>query len=150
MRRRLVGMCRVLLLGLVPMLPIAGWSREPAPRTVDIVRANNDAALIGKRVRIHACIAFPISDTGPGPRDIAVLYPCGSKPSSDEEAEKTMLAARPVSEAVLAPFKEMEIRPEIEAEFTGRITRQQLEPGNPHQYPLLEFDAVSDVKRFVK
>ena len=81
---------------------------------------------------------------------IAVLYPCGSKPTSDEEAEKTMIAARPTSEAVLAPLRGIGITPEIQADFSGRMTRQQLEPNDPRQHSLLEFDEISNLRRHAK
>ncbi|MBW8824097.1 MAG: hypothetical protein JF567_07710 [Xanthomonadales bacterium] len=116
---------------------------------IDFAKLHADPRLEGKRVRIHACIAIPMDDSGPAPSMI-VLYPCGLNLSSDEEVEKVAIAARPVSEAALAPFRNagIPLRPEIQADFSGRLTRRQLESSDPRKHLLLEFDEMSNLARY--
>ncbi|PNS08783.1 hypothetical protein [Solilutibacter silvestris] len=74
---------------------------------------------------------------------------CGANLSSDDEVEKVAIAARPVSEAALASFRNADIplRPEIQADLGGLLTRQQLEARDPRKQLLLEFDEVSNLTR---
>ena len=143
---------RLLALGLLSLLATAAWSGESQPRMVDFAKAHADSTLVGKRIRIHACIAIPMSDTDSGPRDMIVLYPCAAKLSSDEEVEKTAIAARPASEAALASLRDagVPLVPEIQADVSGRLTRQQLEAKDPRKYLLLEYDDVSNLTRYQK
>lgn len=150
--RHISKLACLLVWAALSMFATSAWSREAPPRMIDFAKVHADHTLVGKRIRIHACIALSMSDTEPGPRDMVVLYPCGAELSSDEDMEKIAIAARPVSEAALAGFRNSEVplRPEIQADFSGRLTRQQLEEKDPRKFLLLEFDEMSNLARYTK
>lgn len=150
--RHISTLGRLLVLGGLSVLATSAWSRESSSKAIDFAQVHADPGLVGKRIRIHACIALSMSDTQPNPGDTFVLYPCGVEMSSDEDAEKNAIGARPVSEAALAPFRNsgVPLRPEIQADFTGRLTFQQVEARDPRKYLVLEFDEMSNLAKYAK
>ena len=83
-----------------------------------------DEALVGKLIRVRACIGIPLS-TVVDEEEIVVLYPCG-RPIDESLAEVSILAEA-ASEDVYQPLADagVDIENEIRAVFTGRVSKRR-------------------------
>lgn len=108
-----------------------------APKTTTLEALRTDAALVGTKVRVKACILVPMTDTT---TDEVVLYPCGA--SLDEAVKDTAVVGKISSTDVAAPFKKAHItfQGEVSATFAGTLTRAEgdAQPGEPNVVLVIE------------
>lgn len=112
-----------------------------APVDVAFETAREDAALVGRRVRIDACIAIPLTDA-PGESDDAVLlYPCGA--ALDGSLADAAIVGRIASREVVRPFAEADVSflGQVRATFIGRLGREGSD-AEGGAYPVLAIEQV--------
>jgi len=118
------------------------WSRQP--RSIELTDIAKDRSVVGKVIRVHACIGIPLFDNPDGSEEFVLLYPCGAK--LDEGPPAGTIAARFASDEVGQPFVDANIRfdGEVQADFTGTLARRQIDERDPEKYFILTIDKVAN------
>ena len=114
--------------------PVA--AREPIDTSFDAI--HRDPSLVGKRIRLDACIGVPVS-SNPTDEEIVVLYPCGA--SQDESMAEIALVGRLASPKVAQPFKDADVSflGEVRATLVGVLSREGVDtPGGPYHVLTIE------------
>lgn len=133
---RAVALCALLAVSA------GAWSKQP--RSIDLADLANDPSLIGKRVTLRACMLIPLSDSPDGGEEFVLLYPCGAK--LDAGPPEGVIAGTFTSEAVIQPFADAKItfEGEVQADFTGKLTRRRVDDVDPEKYIVLTVDRVAN------
>ena len=113
------------------------------PRSIELTAIAKDPSVIGKVIRVHACIAVPLNDT-PGPEEFVMLYPCGAK--ADDGPPEGAIVGKFASPDVIQPFGDahMTFEGEVQADFVGSVARRQLDEGDQEKYFVLTIDRVAN------
>ncbi len=104
-----------------------------------------DESLVGKLIRTRACIGIPLS-TVVDEEEFVLLYPCGRP--VDESLANVAVFAMGASEQVFQPQADadMDIENEIEAVFTGRMSKRRLDENDATEYPFLTIYSISKLR----
>ena len=133
---------RVIALCALLVASAGAWSRQP--RSIEPADIAKNPSLIGKRVTLHACIGIPLSDNPDGGEEFVLLYPCGAK--LDEGPPEGLIAGTFTSDDVTQPFADAKItfEGEVQADFTGRLARRQVDERDREKYFVLTIDRVAN------
>jgi hypothetical protein len=112
-------------------------------------RRSKDEALIGKLVRVRACIGIPLS-TVVDEEEFVLLFPCDAP--RDESLAEVQVFAQGASEQVFQPMTgtRVDIENDIEAVFTGRVSRRRLDDEDLNEYPFVTIHSISKPRERVR
>jgi len=133
---------RVIAFCVLLAASTGAWSKQP--RSIEPAAIAKDPSLIGKRVTLRACIGIPLSDNPDGGEEFVLLYPCGAK--LDEGPPEGLIAGTFTSDDVIHPFADAKItfEGEVQADFTGRLARRQVDERDREKYFVLTIDRVAN------
>jgi hypothetical protein len=121
---------------------------DETPRRIEFSQIK-DEALIGKLVRVRACIGIPLS-TVVDEEEFVLLFPCDAP--RDESLAEVLVLAQGASEQVFQPMTgaRVDIENDIEAVLTGRVSRRRLDDEDLTEYPFVTIHSISKPRERVR
>jgi hypothetical protein len=118
------------------------WGKQP--RSIELTDIAKDRSVVGKVIRVRACIGIPLFDNPDGSEEFVLLYPCGAK--LDEGPPEGTIAGKFASDEVGQPFADAHItfEGEVQADFTGRLAHRQVDDRDPEKYFVLTIERVAN------
>jgi hypothetical protein len=116
------------------------WGKQP--RSIELTDIAKDRSVVGKVIRVHACMLIPFDPEGDD--EFFMLYPCDAK--LDEKPPEGAILAKLVSIDVGQPFADAHItfEGEVQADFTGRLAHRQVDDRDTEKYFVLTIERVSN------
>lgn len=87
---------------------------------------------------------IPLFDNTDGREEFVLLYPCGA--NLDAGPPEGLIAGTFTSDAVIQPFADAKItfEGEVQADFTGKLTRRRVDDVDPEKHIVLTIDRVAN------
>jgi len=112
------------------------------PRSIELSDIAKNRSVIGKVIRVHACMLIPFDPEGDD--EFVMLYSCGA--NLDETPPEGAIVGTFASHDVGQPFVDAHItfEGEVQADFTGRLARRQVDERDREKYFVLTIDRVAN------
>lgn len=132
-----------LLLALT-FVSLVGAAEAKEPKLVSFPATRSDPSLVGKKIRLDACIAIPLSANPQESDDAVILYPCGHK--LDESLIEVVIIGKITPREVVKPFADAGISftGEVRATFLGTLEKIEEGTDGSVAYYVLNIERVAN------
>lgn len=125
---------------VVALLAFPALARKPPQASFPAI--HSDSSLLGRKIRLEACMSLPLSANPTSPNDQVLLYPCGLR--THEAMLKNAIMGKITSERVVKPFNDAGItfEGEVGATFLGTLSKVEAGVDGDDAYFVLAIDKV--------